>query len=62
MRGSVRVNRYKMTTIIHVGTMPSKKEVPATSKLVSRSAKTKTEEDLENEEYLRQLELAIENH
>jgi hypothetical protein len=62
MRGSIRVNRYKVTIIIQVGTMPSKKEVPATSKLVSRSAKTKTEEDLENEEYLRQLELAIENH
>lgn len=62
MRGSIRVNRYKVTLIIQVGTMPSKKEVPAASKLVSRSAKTKTEEDLENEEYLRQLELAIENH
>jgi hypothetical protein len=42
--------------------MPSKKEVPAASKLVSSSAKTKTADDLENEEYLREVELAIENH
>jgi hypothetical protein len=60
MRGLVRVNRYKLTLPIQVGTMPSKKEAPPAPRLVSRPAKTA--EDLENEEYLRQLELAIENH
>lgn len=38
--------------------MPSEKQPGA--KLVSRSSKT--DEDLVYEEYLRQLELAIENH
>lgn len=38
--------------------MPSKKQ--AGTKLVSKPAKT--EEDLAYEEYLRQLELAVENH
>ncbi|AIF84281.1 hypothetical protein NTE_02227 [Candidatus Nitrososphaera evergladensis SR1] len=41
--------------------MPSKKEVPLAPRLVV-SKRAKTAEDLENEEYLRQLELAIENH
>jgi hypothetical protein len=39
--------------------MPSKKEAPVAPKLVARPVKTA--QDLENE-YLRQLELAIENH
>jgi hypothetical protein len=39
-------------------TMPTKKQPGA--KLVSKPAKT--EEDLAYEEYLRQLELALENH
>ena len=38
--------------------MPSKKQPGA--KLVAKPAKT--EEDVEYEEYLRQLELALENH
>ncbi|MEO9363878.1 MAG: hypothetical protein ABI348_08260 [Nitrososphaera sp.] len=40
--------------------MPSKKEAPLAPKLVARPVKTA--QDLESEEYLRQLELAIENH
>jgi ribosomal protein S10 len=60
MRGLIRVNRYKLNPTIVVGTMPHKKEILPTPKLVSKAAKSA--EDLEREEYLRLLELAIENH
>ena len=40
--------------------MTSKKVIPEKQRLVSKSAKT--EEELAYEEYLKQLEMAMENH